>query len=219
LASGFFIRGLYKIIQEKVFHMPELKTANRHKKKNLKRTAPPVGLITMGLGIVLIGIAALFLMPKSDSSASAPDEYSSVPMAVKYDAPELNLTDLAGEPVSLEDYRGQIVLVNLWATWCPPCKAELPVLQEYYEDHRAEGFVILGIDSQEPPSTVENYIKTTNVSYPIWIDEKGEAGEAFSSFSLPASFVIDKEGTVRLAWVGAISKAMLEQYVTPVIQE
>jgi len=192
----------------------------RSKKKELKKkTVPPVGMITMGIGIILIGIAALFLMPKADAVASAEEEYSSVPMPVEYDAPELALENLAGEPESLTDYHGQVVLVNLWATWCPPCKAELPILQEYYEDHLAEGFVILGIDSQEKPETVETYITTTDVSYPIWIDEAGEAGKAFSSYSLPTSFVIDREGTVRLAWTGAISKSMLEKHVTPIIKE
>ena len=201
-------------------------TNNKHrrsKKKALeKKNAPPVGLITMGLGIVFIGVAALFLIPKSESAASAggaPEEYSSIPMEVDFAAPELALENLAGEPESLTDYQGQVVLLNLWATWCPPCKAEIPILQEYYEEHRADGFVILGVDSQESPEVVENYIVTTDVSYPIWIDEQGKAGEAFSSFSLPTSFVIDREGTVRLAWVGEISKAMLEKHVTPVIEQ
>ncbi|MBT3190427.1 MAG: TlpA family protein disulfide reductase [Anaerolineae bacterium] len=189
------------------------------KKEQLKKKNPPVGMITMGVGIVLIGLAALLMLPKADSVVSAPEEYSSIPMEVSYDAPELELENLAGEPESLEDYRGQVVLVNLWATWCPPCKAELPVLQEYYEDHLAEGFVILGIDSQEKPEKVEEYIATTDVSYPIWIDEHGDAGLAFSSYSLPASFVIDREGTVRLAWTGAISKPMLEEHVTLIIEE
>ncbi len=181
-----------------------------------KKNPPPLGLITMGLGIVLIGIAAFFLMPKT---GGVPEEYSSILMEVDFSAPKLSLANLAGEPESLTDYQGQVVLLNLWATWCPPCKAELPILQEYYEDHRADGFVILGVDSQEKQEVVENFIATTNITCPIWIDEQGKTGEAFSSFSLPTSFVIDREGTVRLAWTGAISKAMLEKHVTPVIEQ
>ena len=199
-----------------------MSTNNNQHRRNKKKNPPPVGLITMGLGVVLIGVAALFLMPKAESAASAggaPEEYSSIPIEVDFTAPELALENLAGEPESLEDYLGEVVLLNLWATWCPPCKAELPVLQEYYEEHRADGFVILGVDSQEKPEVVESFITTTDVTYPIWIDEKGKAGEAFSSFSLPTSFVIDREGTVRLAWTGAISKAMLEKHVTPVIEQ
>ena len=191
-------------------------------RKAKQKNPPPVGLITMGLGIVLIGVAAFFLMPKAELAASAggtQEEYSSVPMEVDFAAPELALENLAGEPESLEDYLGEVVLLNLWATWCPPCIKELPILQEYYAEHRADGFVILGVDSQESPEVVEKYITTTDVTYPIWIDEQGKAGEAFSSFSLPTSFVIDREGTVRLAWTGAISKAILEKHVTPVIEQ
>ncbi len=195
----------------------------RNKKKELKKkTVPPIGLITMGVGIILIGIAALVLMPKTDSAASAgntQEEYSSVPMEVDFAAPELALENLEGELESLIGYRGEVIMVNLWATWCPPCIAEIPMLQEYYEDYRADGFVMLGIDSQEPPEKVESYITATGVTYPIWIDEAGEAGQAFSSFSLPASFVIDREGTVRLAWTGQISRAMLEKHLTPIIEE
>ena len=104
----------------------------------------------------------------------------------------------------------------------PPCKAELPVLQEYYEAHKDEGFVIIGINSQEPRKDVQNFIDTTNIAtitYPIWIDPQGAAGIAFNSFSLPASFVIDREGTVKLAWTGAISRNVLEEHVTPVIEQ
>ena len=193
----------------------------RNRKKELlkKKKTPPVGMITMGVGIVLIGLAALLLLPKADSAASAEEEYSSIPMEVEFDAPELELENLAGETESLATYRGEVVMVNLWATWCPPCIAEIPMLQEYYEDHRADGFVMLGIDSQEPPEQVEKYITTTGVSYPIWIDERGDAGLAFSSFSLPASFVIDREGTVRLAWAGQVSRSMLEKHVTPIIEQ
>ena len=195
----------------------------RSKKKALKKkNTPPVGLITMGIGIILVGIAIFVLMPKPDSSSSAgdvPEEYSSIPMEVKFDAPQLALANLAGEPESLKDYHGEVLMVNLWATWCPPCVAEIPMLQEYYEDHRADGFVMLGIDSQETPDVVAKYIENTGVTYPIWIDEKGAAGQAFSSFSLPSSFVIDREGTVRLAWTGAISRAVLEEHLTPIIEE
>jgi len=193
-----------------------------HKKQALKqKTVPPIGMIAVGVGIILIGIAALFMLPKDDVAADAgstQQEYSSVPAPVEYDAPELALTNLAGAEESLADYEGQVVLVNLWATWCPPCKAELPVLQQYYEDHLDEGFVIIGIDFGEPEDTVAAFIESANLTYPIWVDEGSESGMAFNSYSLPASFVIDRDGTVVLAWTGAISQAMLEKHVTPVIQ-
>lgn len=194
-----------------------------NKKAELKKkTVPPIGMIAVGVGIILIGIAALFAMQGNNTAASAggaQEEYSSVPVPVEYDAPELTLTNLAsGQDESLADYRGQIVLVNLWATWCPPCKAELPVLQGYYEDHADEGFVIIGIDFGEPEGTVAPFVESARLTYPIWLDEGQKSGMAFNSYSLPASFVIDRDGVVRLAWTGQISNAMLEKHVTPLIQ-
>ena len=124
-------------------------------------------MIAVGVGVVLIGVAALFVLPKSESAqGAAPEEYSSIPMSVEYDAPELELTNLAGEKVSLSDYEGQkIILVNLWATWCPPCKEELPVLQQYYEDHADEGFVIVGIDYGTNTLTLDTSLD--------WVDGQG----------------------------------------------
>lgn len=121
--------------------------------------------------------------------------------------------------ITLSDFRGKIVLLNLWATWCPPCKEELPVLEAYYKNHRDEGFVIIGVEDGQPVEEVEAYIKTTGVTYPIWIDHEYATEIAFSAFSLPSSFVIDREGTVRLSWVGVISTAMLEKHITPLIEK
>ncbi len=197
-------------------------TQRRTKKELKKKSAPPIGLIFAGVGIVLIGIAALIFMPKQDSSANtnnSQDEYSSVPMEVDFPAPELTLTNLEGEDESLEDYRDKVVMVNFWATWCPPCKAELPVLQAYYEDHAEEGFIIIGIDASETQERVASFIETTDITYPIWIDLKGEGSRAFNANSYPSSFVINRDGTIILAWTGQISRAMLEKHVTPVIKQ
>lgn len=193
----------------------------RTKKQELKKkTVPPWGMIAVGVGILLIGIAALFAVSSGDDAAStgANEEYSSIPAPVEFDAPELTLENLSGDKESLTDYAGQVVLVNLWATWCPPCKAELPVLQGYYENHVDDGFVIIGIDYGEPADTVASFVKSAHLTYPIWVDEGQEAGMAFNSYSLPASFVINRDGTVVLAWTGAISDTMLEKYVTPVLE-
>lgn len=192
-----------------------------NKKEALKKKAvPPLGMILAGVGIILVGVAALFLLKDTNTSAasSAGEEYSSIPMPVEYAAPELTLANLAGDEESLADYEGKVVLVNLWATWCPPCKAELPVLQGYYEDYAEQDFAIIGIDFGEPADIVVPFVESARLTYPIWIDEGQESGLAFSSYSLPASFVIDRTGTVVLAWTGQISRAMLEEHVTPIIQ-
>jgi cytochrome c biogenesis protein CcmG, thiol:disulfide interchange protein DsbE len=178
----------------------------------------------VGVGIALIGVMAvlLLLFGKKDSAGSQtnlPSSPSSIPAEVNYAAPELSLQNVNGDTESLTDYRDQVVLVNNWATWCPPCKAEIPTLEAYYKAHSADGFVIIGIEAGEPQAEVLGFVKGAGISYPIWIDLENASLRAFGSSGLPNSFVIDRTGTVRLAWVGEINREMLEKYVTPLIAE
>lgn len=196
------------------------KPSRSRRKRVPQKGIPPIGMIVIGAVILLIGLAAFFALSKEGANSFIQSgEYSSVPMPVEYPAPELELVTMQGDAVSLADYRGQVVLLNLWATWCPPCKEELPVLEAYYKNHRDEGFVIIGVEDGQPVEEVEAYIKTTGVTYPIWIGHEYATEIAFSAFSLPSSFVIDREGTVRLSWVGVISTAMLEKHITPLIEK
>ena len=177
-------------------------------------------MFILGVGLVLIGLASLLLLQGAktgQASQSIPN--SVIPVAVNYPAPELSLQNVDGKSESLIDYRDQVVLVNNWATWCPPCKAEIPTLQAYYETHTMDGFVIIGIDAGEPQSEVLEFVQEHNMTYPVWFDLENAAMNAFKNQSLPSSFVIDRKGIVRLAWVGEISGEVLEKYVTPLITE
>ncbi|HSQ40546.1 MAG TPA: TlpA disulfide reductase family protein, partial [Anaerolineales bacterium] len=119
------------------------KRAARRKKARQKIPFWP-----FGLGFTLL-IAALFFIPQKENSAPLPQEPSSIPAEVNYPAPELALENLNGGTESLADFLGKVTLVNNWATWCPPCKAELPTLVAFYNEHAAEGFVIIGIEAGE----------------------------------------------------------------------
>jgi peroxiredoxin len=147
-------------------------------------------------------------------------DFSTVPVRVNFPAPELTLTDTQGVSRSLADYRGQIVLVNLWATWCPPCKEEMPTLQAFYNQHHEEGFVILAINDGDPTADVLQFVKDYQLTFPVWLDPTYIATEqAFKTLNLPSSFVIDRDGTVRLMWVGGINRKMLDQHLVPLILE
>ena len=155
----------------------------------------------------------------SVESSDAQSSYSVTPNEVNFPAPELALENVDGGTESLVDYRDKVVLVNNWATWCPPCKAEIPTLEEYYKAHSAEGFVIIGIEAGESQTEVLDFVKGAGITYPIWLDPHNSSLMAFKTGGLPNSFVIDRKGTVRLAWVGEINRTMLEKYVTPIIAE
>jgi thiol-disulfide isomerase/thioredoxin len=172
--------------------------------------------LLLGLGLLLIVISAFVIL----RDLSLPSDFSTIPAQVNYPAPELTLTDLQDATHSLADYRGQVVLVNLWATWCPPCKEEMPTLQAYYNKHVDEGFTIVAVNDGDPTPDVIQFVKDYQLTFPVWLDPTYIATEqAFVSKNLPTSYVIDRRGTVRLMWVGGISRRMLDKHVTPIIED
>jgi peroxiredoxin len=180
-----------------------------------------IALVITGLGLLVLGVVALIFLagPQADLAITETPWVSVVPSEVSFAAPELNLTDLDGNPVALSKIAGQVVLVNNWAFWCPPCRAELPELQAYYDAHRQQGFQVIGIEAGDEKKDVDYHVKLFKLSYPIWLDPQEQSLQAFQNFSLPSTYVIDKTGTVRLTWVGVIDRAMLEKYVTPLLEE
>ncbi len=185
------------------------------------RRTPPYAAIFIGAGLLLLGVVAALLLarPQEAGTSLNSGQRSVVPVAVNYPAPALTLTGLDGEQVSLADFQGQVVLVNNWATWCPPCKAEMPTLQAYYADHQDQGFWLIGINAADPTEKVTQFVTDYRLTFPIWLDPQNMALEAFQNQGLPSSYVIDRQGIVRLAWTGEVSKAILEEYVTPIVEE
>jgi len=188
------------------------------KKKYHRKRQKPFPIIPMALGLFLIGFAVLAMAsPKSDGNTESLS--SVIPVPVNYAAPELSLEDINGRTESLADYRDHVVLVNNWATWCPPCKAEMPTLAAYYDEHYSEGFMIIAIEAGDAKDAVSEFAKSYNLKFQVWLDPNGEALKAFENGNLPNSYVIDRSGTVRYAWTGEINRAMLEKYVTPLLAE
>lgn len=180
-----------------------------------------IALGTAGLGLIVLGVAIwTALAGASRSTATQATDFSSVPVQVQIAAPDLELDDLAGARHSLSAYRGQVVLVNLWATWCPPCEAEMPNLQRFFVRHAAEGFTVIGIEDGDPIEKVRSFVQEHHLTFPIWIDPTYQATDhAFKTSSLPSSYVLDRGGIIRWMWFGAISEANLERYIAPLIKE
>ncbi len=195
------------------------KRALIQQKRNRQKSTQVI-MAVIGFFLIAASIAIFFILSKpgqagADTQASA--SRSTVPVEVNMPAPTLSLENINGNVEALTDYRDKIVLVNNWATWCPPCKAEMPTLVEYYQAHAGEGFVIVSIDAGESKQTVQKFAEQYGMTFPVWLDPQGAAMDAFKNQSLPSSYVIDRTGTIRVMWVGEINRAMLEKYVTPVI--
>ncbi len=177
-----------------------------------------LALIVVGLGLIVVAVIAFLSIPKAQADLQQVDS-SAQPVVVDYAAPEVRITDLNNQPVALSDFKGQVVLYNAWATWCPPCKEEMPTLDAYYQAHRQEGFVVVAIEDGEPVAEVAEYVRANALSFPVWPDLTWLATRTFKTDVLPSSFVIDRAGRVRLSWQGPITRATLEKFVTPLLQK
>ncbi len=119
------------------------------------------------------------------------------------ETPPLALPDLNGRVHRLEDYRGQVVLVNFWATWCPPCRAEMPSMQRLQDKLAGRPFTILAVDMGETEAEVRDFLKEVPVRFPILMDKDGAALRAWKVRAFPTSFVVDAEGRIRYSLFGA----------------
>jgi peroxiredoxin len=181
-----------------------------------------ISFMLMGAGLILFGAVALVILPKPISTPDAQNELNNnqnAPAQLNIVAPKLDLVDLDGEEVTLEDFLGKVILVNNWATWCPPCREEMPTLEAYYRAHKGQGFVLIGIEAGEPAEEVAEFIDQYNISFPIWLDPQNKAISEFKNMALPSSYVINPKGDIVLGWTGAVTQESLEKYVTPLLKE
>lgn len=179
------------------------------------------GLVAAALGLVLLGtVIWVLLRDYRAAETTQATDFSAIPASVNVKAPQLSLGDLQGHQHALADYRGSVVVVNLWATWCPPCQAEMPNLETFYKNHRADGLVVVGINDGDPSAQVSSFVARYGLTFPVWLDPTYQATDhAFKTGNLPTSFVLDRTGQIRLMWVGAISEENLEKHVTPLVEE
>jgi len=171
--------------------------------------------VNIAIAVLLIvgGIAVLFWMGEQGSENSAPVQSAQVGAV----APDFQLPSLAGEQVALSNYRGQVILVNTWATWCPPCKAEMPAIHEFYQAHQDDGFVVLAVNSQEDAATVQQFISAQGFTFPVLLDIQASVLDQYKVRGLPTSFIIDRDGVIRYVHTGAITPKQLEDAIRPLL--
>lgn len=131
---------------------------------------------------------------------------------------DFTLQDLSGREVALSQYHGQVVLLNFWATWCPPCREELPLLEDYYLAHADQGFVLIGVNVSDRPEAVAGFVEEGDYRFPIWLDPPGNVLMELGLNGLPASLLLDREGQVRQTWIGPLTEEILAQEVTPLLE-
>ncbi|HET9014617.1 MAG TPA: TlpA disulfide reductase family protein [Thermomicrobiaceae bacterium] len=136
---------------------------------------------------------------------------SAAVVAVGHQAPPISLPNLDGQTVQLSALRGKVVLVNFWATWCPPCQAEMPELQSVYQARQGTGFVILGVDQAESADIVRPYVAQRHFDWTFALDQNTDVSREYGVYGIPESFLVDRQGRIAYIWKGPLTRAGLEQ--------
>jgi len=169
----------------------------------VNKTLKVITLIVLTSGLIISGC----------SSGAEPPE-----ARVGSQAPDFQLNNLDGQSISLSDLRGKPVFINFWATWCPPCRSEMPYIQEIYEEWSGKGLVVLAINIGESPSQVEEFMESQNLSFPVLLDTGKNVAQKYNIRGIPTSFFVDKDGVVQEKIIGAFpSKAAIEKSLSKII--
>ncbi len=184
---------------------------------------------------MIVGGVAIFLVVRDRPSAPTPptgrvEEGGVHPVASLFDidnsgaqpdpgqpAPDFTIHLPDGSSAHLSDYRGRPVVLNFWATWCPPCRQEMPALVEAFETHQEDGLVVIAINESEGHELVSAFVAEFGMTMPVVIDPQGEVMRAYKTQSLPSSFFIDPNGMVRVRWLGFLTPNALEQNLRSIL--
>ncbi len=116
------------------------------------------------------------------------------PMKDKSPTPDFTLPNPSGKKTSLKDFRGKVVLLNFWASWCVPCRQEMPAMERLYQEFKGEDFVVVGVNVKEQNAKALEFTKELKITYPILLDEHGDAGLLYGAWGLPTTYLIGRKG-------------------------
>ncbi len=155
-------------------------------------------ILLVGLIVAALGLYFYLQWHKPSKSTKTPGL-----AATGQQAPDFELPMLNGEVVHLDDYKGKVVLLNIWATWCSPCREEMPSMEKLYQELKDQAFEILAvsIDSQGD-GAVASFVKRHNLTFPILLDRKGQTGRLYNTTGVPETFIIDKNGAIVTKVIG-----------------
>lgn len=171
-------------------------------------------MFKQGRNVLLLGAVLILAVAAARFAYRLPGTLEAIEAGpTRESVADLNVQPLAGEPVLLRDLRGQVVLVNFWATWCSGCRSEMPGFQAVYDEHKDRGFTILALSIDETgPGTVESFLRENGYDFPVAMATT-DAKRRFGTTGVPTSFLIDREGEIRHAIRGVLHEADLREAV------
>lgn len=132
-------------------------------------------------------------------------------------APDFRLIYANGEQINVSDWLGQPVILNFWATWCAPCRAEMPELVDAYEAHSDQGLVIVGVNVLESEEKAQEFMAQFDMDFPVVLDGRGELQQLYQVRGLPTTLFIDREGRIAVRWAGLLTTQLLEQFLQEIM--
>jgi alkyl hydroperoxide reductase subunit AhpC len=156
-------------------------------------------------------VSACLLLLSLDTALSA--QSAPATAAIGSVAPALQVRDLAGRPLDLSSYRGKVVLLDFWATWCVPCKVEIPHFIDMQAKYAAKGFVVIGISMDDTAAPVQKYVKDMKIAYPIALGNDALGDRYGGIAGLPTAFIIDREGRIRFKHEGVTGMDQFEKEI------
>jgi peroxiredoxin len=172
----------------------------------------------MYFAILAAGIAWIFVSADRSGASTA----GKIPAPQQgFLAPDFELKTQEGETVRLSDLRGQAVLINLWATWCPPCRAEMQSIEKTYQEYKEQGFTVLAVNMtrQDDLAAVMPFVQEQGLTFPILLDETGAVEVAYQMRSLPSSYFIRRDGIIHEVVIGGpMSEALLRTRIEEILR-
>jgi peroxiredoxin len=131
-------------------------------------------------------------------------------------APDFTLKDLGNTDVTLSSHKGHVVLINFWATWCGPCRVEMPAIERRYEVLKDEGFVVLAVNVDEQITDVSAFVHELDLTFPVLLDPGAKINDLYRVRGLPTSYIVDREGVIRQLHIGLMTEEQLDGYLAKV---
>jgi peroxiredoxin len=178
-------------------------------KSSSARSSRALAAGMVALGILLLLAAAYVLLSNSASPAALGPARIGAPLA------NFSLNDLNGKPVQLSDYAGHPVLINAWATWCPPCQVEMPDLAAFYKAHQKDGLVILAVNAGETAAQAGAFARQYGLTFPVLLDSDEALMDAMHINDFPTSILVGRDGTVKAIHIGLLTPQMMDTEIAP----
>jgi peroxiredoxin len=159
-------------------------------------------------GVVLFGLLTVAIVQAMEKEEQ-PDNLPGLRIGVK--APDFELENLSGEKVKLSDYRGKKVILNFWATWCPPCKKEMPAMEKFYQ--KAGNDVEILAVNIDPQYNVQEFTDKLGITFPILLDKKDEVNSAYSVMTIPTTYFINEKGLITNKYLTSMTEDIMKEYI------